>query len=66
MRKTVFPERTCRASVAGEFQGHSCEIVEYHSGPCASESVPHSVKAREAWEAAHPDVPAVQAPEVWV
>ncbi|GAA1979078.1 hypothetical protein [Kitasatospora viridis] len=67
MRRAVFPERSCRAMVGGEFQNYSCEVVEHHNGPCASGSVPASVTVRERWEEANPQLASETAgPEVWV
>lgn len=54
MRLPVFPERACREPVAGEFANHSCEVVEGHRGPHASQSVPASVKVRLEWENKNP------------
>ncbi|MEV7674998.1 hypothetical protein [Streptomyces sp. NPDC088752] len=56
MRTPVWPERTCRDSVSGEYAIHSCEVVESHRGPHASRSVPESVKLRLAWEARNPEL----------
>jgi hypothetical protein len=50
MRLPLFPERSCREPVAGEFAIHSCDVVEGHLGPHASMSLPESVKVRLAWE----------------
>lgn len=66
MRKASYPERTCRVMVPGEFQNHSCEVVEYHRGPCATESVPRSVEIRDAWEKAHQGETEIEAPPEWV
>lgn len=54
-RMPVWPERACREPVAGEFANHSCEIVESHEGPHASQSVPQSVTHRQEWEKKNPD-----------
>lgn len=54
-RLPVWPERTCREPVAGEFASHSCEVVEAHLGPHASQSVKSSVERRQQWEAEHPE-----------
>jgi hypothetical protein len=54
IRTPVFPERTCREPVAGEFAIHSCEVVEGHLGPHASQSVAKSLEIRLRWENAHP------------
>jgi hypothetical protein len=50
IRTPVFPERACRDQVSGEFAIHSCEVVEGHQGPHASQSVATSMTARLAWE----------------
>ncbi|QDN94920.1 hypothetical protein FNV58_00910 (plasmid) [Streptomyces sp. RLB1-9] len=50
IRLPVFPERTCREPVAGEFAIHSCEVVEGHLGPHASQSVAKSIELRLTWE----------------
>ncbi|PPS89556.1 hypothetical protein [Streptomyces sp. MH60] len=55
IRLPVFPERTCRDQVSGEFAIHSCEVVEGHRGPHASQSVATSMTARLAWENRNPD-----------
>jgi hypothetical protein len=54
-RTPKWPERACRDLVTGEYANHSCEVVEGHLGPHASESVPQSVAQRAAWEARHPN-----------
>lgn len=53
-RTAVWPERTCREPIAGEYATHSCEVVEAHLGPHASNDVPASVKLRLAWEKRNP------------
>jgi len=40
--------------VAGQHQDYLCEIFEHHTGPCANQSVPHSVQRRDTWEAENP------------
>lgn len=55
MRLPVWPERACRDSVSGEFANYSCDVVESHYGPHASQSVPQSVKLRQDWEQRNPD-----------
>ncbi len=65
MRTAVFPERTCRARVQGEYQDCSCEVAEGHKGPCASYSLPESVERRQDWEQAHPEAVETVAPQVW-
>jgi hypothetical protein len=50
----VWPERSCREPVAGEYAAHSCEVVEAHLGPHASLDVPESVRARAEWEKKNP------------
>jgi hypothetical protein len=50
IRLPVWPERSCRDQVAGNFAIHSCEVVEGHLGPHASQSVPATVERRLAWE----------------
>jgi hypothetical protein len=54
VRKAEYPQRSCRQPVAGSHQDYSCELPELHPGPDASLSVPDSVTARDAWEAANP------------
>lgn len=54
MKTAEYPERKCRIPVAGDHMDYLCEIREHHVGPCASTSVPRSVAARDAWEAANP------------
>jgi hypothetical protein len=53
-RTPEWPERTCREPVAGEYAAYSCEVVEAHLGPHASQDVPASVALRAAWEKANP------------
>ena len=51
MKRAQYPEKTCRAPVAGQYQMYTCELPEHEDdGPCASYSSAISVKAREAWE----------------
>jgi hypothetical protein len=50
VRLPVWPERACRDLVAGEFANHSCDVVEGHLGPHASQSVAKSIELRLAWE----------------
>ena len=38
----------------GDTQDYLCELPEHHAGPDATPSVPRSVTARDAWEAANP------------
>ena len=54
MEKAAYPQRSCRTPVAGDHMDYPCEIREWHPGPHASYSVPRSVTARDAWEAANP------------
>jgi len=54
MKKAVYPQRSCRQPVTDGLTDHSCEVVEWHPGPCASLSDRASVRRRDAWEAAHP------------
>ncbi len=65
MRTAVFPERTCRDRVPGQFQDYSCEVVESHQGPCASYSVQESVKHRVQWERRNPGKVEPDARQVW-
>jgi hypothetical protein len=53
--KAQYPQRSCRIAVAGQWQDFPCEATEHHLGPCASQSVPESVRRREQWEADNPD-----------
>lgn len=55
MRLPVWPERACRDIVSGEFANYSCDVVESHYGPHASQSVPESVKFRLDWEKRNQD-----------
>lgn len=41
--------------MSGAYIDHLCELPEHHPGPDATLSVPDSVKARDAWEAANPN-----------
>lgn len=54
MRTPVWPERSCRDGVSGEFANYSCDVVESHYGLHASRSVPDSVKRRLDWERRNP------------
>jgi hypothetical protein len=55
MRLPVFPERSCREPVDGNYgQVGTCSVVTNHPGPCASLSVSASVTRRDAWEKANP------------
>jgi hypothetical protein len=54
IRLPVWPERACRDLVTGEYANHSCDVVEGHKGPHASQSVPQSVTHRLAWENKNP------------
>lgn len=54
MKTAEYPQRKCRQHVPGDTQDYLCEVFEHHTGPCASLSVPRSVTARDAWEAANP------------
>jgi hypothetical protein len=53
--KLVWPQRTCRDAVWGQYQAHNCELADLHEGPCASQSVFASLQRREAWEKARLD-----------
>lgn len=55
MKSTLYPDRKCRQPVWTAFANHACEVVDMHDGPCATPSVPQSVKVRDAWEEANPD-----------
>lgn len=55
MKIATYPQRKCRLPVSGQYQDGSCEIREWHFGPCADRAVPSSIGPREDWEAAHPD-----------
>lgn len=50
--KAVWPERSCRDHVWGEFSAYLCELPDLHPGPCVSLSVRASIQRREAWETA--------------
>ena len=54
MKKAEYPQRSCRLHVPGALQDYLCEVTDLHPGPCASLSVPESVRRRDEWEAAHP------------
>lgn len=55
MKTVEYPERTCREGVFGTAdQAYPCDVVWLHAGPCASFSVPATVRQRDAWEEAHP------------
>jgi hypothetical protein len=51
----TYPQRKCRGPVHGDHNDGSCEIVEWHRGPCADTGIPASVARREAWEKANPE-----------
>lgn len=55
MEKVTYPRRSCRQHVPGSAdQMYLCDVVDLHAGPCASFSVPATVRARDAWEQANP------------
>lgn len=57
MQIAQYPLKKCREAVWNDFgMAHTCELVNLHNGPCASTSVARTVKARDAWEEAHPDL----------
>jgi hypothetical protein len=56
MQKAEYPEKTCREGLMSEAGiGYHCELPNLHAGPCASFSIPHTVKARDKYEEDHPD-----------
>lgn len=48
--KAVYPERSCRDHVWGQWQGYNCELADLHQGPCVSWSVRASLQRRASWE----------------
>lgn len=56
MRIAEYPVKACREAVWNDVGlAYTCELPNLHMGPCASQSVARSVKARDAWEEANPD-----------
>lgn len=55
MEIATYPEKTCREPVHGEHNNYWCELPLNHPGPCASYSVPFSVKTRDRYEEENPD-----------
>jgi hypothetical protein len=63
MKAADYPSRKCREPVWGSHgMAYSCELPDLHLGPCASLSSQASVKVRDAWEEAHPDVAGLSLP----
>lgn len=56
MEIAQYPAKRCGEAV-WTIQGmaYPCEVVYLHPGPHANFSSPDSVRARDAWEDAHPD-----------
>jgi hypothetical protein len=54
MKTAEYPQRKCRMPVSDGLSDGSCEIAEFHHGPCADRGIPRSVRARDAWEEANP------------
>jgi hypothetical protein len=50
IRKAVWPERSCRDAVWGQWAAYTCELPDLHKGPCVSLSVKDSITRREQWE----------------
>lgn len=63
IQKAVWPERSCRDAVWGQYFAYACELPDLHQGPCVSLSVQDSVKRREAWEAAQKAAEAAETDE---
>lgn len=55
MKPAEFPQRQCRQPVTDDgFTDHSCNLPEFHPGPCAPSALPAALERRALWEAAHP------------
>jgi len=57
MKIAEYPQRKCRMHVPGQYNDGLCELPEWHdNGPCADPGNPASVRRRDAWEAANPEL----------
>lgn len=55
MKPVEYPDRRCREPFFEGHMSYSCDLIDFHYGPCASFSNSNSVKAREKWEDKNPD-----------
>lgn len=57
MKVAEYPEKSCREGIfTVNGTGANCELPLNHAGPCATLSDQLSIKRRDDWEAAHPDL----------
>lgn len=45
----VFPDRKCREPVWNDVIAHSCDLLDLHKGPCASQASHQSIQRRHQW-----------------